>query len=334
MAEEDEIDRILRRYGEKSVLETERFLTNKIENVELLEPIRYMLGIRRDYLHPALVSLSCMATRGQTIGVPSLSMAISLACHSMAVFDDLIDRTNTKNLIQTLPKKFGVNRALLVAALAAAKAFYALSTLNQKIATETYTNINTVFQDFLVKMAVAEVQNSNLAEESILHPESRLKLLDCEGVDIETSARLGVMVGGSSLQDIECLAEYGRYLGRGVRLREDFECSLNLTLELEDKIRRGAFPYPLAWALTHADNSRDLLAEFALTEHKKEYITKLIALLFDTGAVSHIEYLVHEASQNATSALSKMRNGKAKDSLTRISLAQEKLLLKSIKLGV
>jgi len=332
MEVEDEADTIIQTWGGQLVSEVERFLTDGVESAELLEPMRYMLGTRRNYLHPAIVYLSCEATRGSIAGVPSVSIAISLACHSMAVFDDLIDRASTKRFVPTLPRKFGDDRALLVAALAAARAFHSLSTLAGKVSSKTFSTINAEFQQFLSRMAIAQVKNSDLARRFALDPEARLKLLESESVDIETSARLGAMVGEGALCDIEQLTEYGRHLGKVIRLREDLECSLNLTLELADKIRRGALPYPLAWALARTEHSEGLPVEVMGTGNVEvDDIQRLIALLFDTGAVAQTRRLIKEETQKSISALSKIEDGKAKRALLTLALAQERLLLRSLR---
>jgi len=332
MKVEDEADKILQRYGAQLVGETERFLTEGMENTELLEPMRYLLATRRDHLHPAIVFLSCEATRGDTMGVSYVSIAISLACHSMVVFDDLLDRTSIKRFVPTLPEKFGSDRALLVAALVAAKAFYALSALAGKVTSRTFSNANTDFQQFLSRMAIAEVKNSNLAKRFALDPEERLALLELESVDVETSARLGAVVGECAVDDVERLTEYGRHLGKAIRLREDLECSLNLTLELADKIRRGAFPYPLAWALAKLRRSESLPTEIKETGNvKADDIQRIIALLFDSGAVAQTSHLIKESSRRSISALSEIEDGKAKDALLTLASAQERLLLRSLR---
>jgi geranylgeranyl pyrophosphate synthase len=180
-------------------------------------------------------------------------------------------------------------------------------------------------------MAVAEVQNSNLAKSYTLDPDERLALLVLEGVDIETSARLGAIVGGCASYDIKRLTEYGRYLGKAIRLREDLECSLNLTLELADKIRRGAYPYPLAWALAKSGHPENLPNEVMGTGRvETDDIQHLISLLFDSGAVDHTRHLVKEAAQNSISALSKIEGGETKDALLTLALAQNRLLLRSL----
>ncbi|MCJ7630977.1 polyprenyl synthetase family protein [Candidatus Bathyarchaeota archaeon] len=331
MKSADEADLLLQKYGGQLERDTESFLTEGVKDDELLEPLRYMLGTRRDFLRPSIVSLACEASQGDPVGVPNVSIAISLVCHSMGVLDDLIDQTAIKRFVPTLPGKFGDGRAIIVAALVTAKAFQALSLLAGKVSPETFHNVNTDFQKFLSRMAVAEIKNSNLAKSSELSPEARLTLLELEGVDIETAARLGVMVGGRELHGIESLTQYGRYLGKAIRLREDLECSLNLTLELASKIRRRAIPYPLAWALSKSKQLESSLMMLTKDESPQaDSVQKCIALLFDTGAVAHTKRLVREAAQKSIHALSKTENGRAKDALLTLALAQERLLLRAL----
>ena len=331
MKSEDEADLLLQKYGGQLERDTESFLTEGMKDDELLEPIRYMLGTRRDFLRPAIVSLSCDATQGDPEGVPNVSIAISLICHSMGVYDDLIDQTTIKRFVPTLSGKFGDKRAIIVAALVTAKAFHALSSLAGKVSPETFRSVNTDFQKFLTRMAAAEIENSNLARSSKLDPEARLTLLELEGVDIETAARLGVMVGESELHEIESMTQYGKYLGKAIRLREDLECSINLTLELADKIQRKTIPYPLAWALAKSKQSEnDLMSSTKTRNVEADDVQKCIALLFDTGAVAHTKRLVKEAAQKSTHALSKIEDGRAKNALLTLALAQERLLLRAL----
>jgi octaprenyl-diphosphate synthase len=327
----DAVDLVIQKHGAALVRETERFLVEGIEKAELLEPMRYMLRTKRDYLRPSIISLSCETVEGSPVGVPYVSTAMSLACHSMVVFDDLIDRTSSKRFVPTLPEKFGPDKALLVAALTAAKAFHSLAGLAWKVAPRTFFAVNEDFQHFLSRMAEAEVENSNLAKRFALDPKSRLALLELESIDMETSARLGAFVGECVSDKMELLGQYGRHLGKAIRLQEDLECSLNLTLELAGKIQRGAFPYPLAWALDNSKRSGRFSNELSTIRVEADDIQQLVALLFDSGAVDHTRHLIREESQKSIIALSKMENGEAKDALLTLASSQERLSLRNLE---
>ena len=323
---------IIKNYGLEHAERTERFLVEEVKDTELLEPIHYILTARQDCLHPSIISLSCEAAHGDPVGVQYVSMAVSLACHSIAIFDDLLDRTTTRRFVPTVLGRFGFDRALLVGGFVAAKAFGALDLLAENVSTNIFIEVSREFQKFLSKMTFAEITNSNLSKTSTFNAQARLDLLEAEGSDIEASGRLGTIVGGCGAREVEMMTEYGHHLGKALRLREDLESSLNLTLELDEKIRRGAIPYPTALALTKMDRREQLMRLFnEKTGTEDERVHQLVCQLFDTGAFDHTIELIEKETRDSVNALKEIGECEAKHALTVMASSQKKLALRNLK---
>jgi len=318
-----EAESIIRNTGLEYAQKTERFLFQEAQGSELIEPIQYVLTGRQDCLHPAIISLSCEAAHGTSSNVLYVSLAMSLACHSIAIFDDILDRTDIRRFVPTVVGRFGFDKALLVAGFIAAKAFGALDLLAENVSSNTFINVSKEFQKFLSKMTFAEVANSSISKKSVLDVQARLDLLGMESMDIEASARLGAIVAGCQAREMRAITSYGHHLGKALRLREDLEGSQNLTLELDEKIRRGAIPYPTALALSRSYRSEQLLRLFIeKIGAEDERVNQLVSELFDTGAFDHARRLIEEETSKSVNALRKVGESKAKHALTVIASSQ------------
>ena len=101
---------------------------------------------------------------------------------------------------------------------------------------------------FGAKMAQAETVTLRLRSRGSFSPEKKFWKIKTEATDLETCLKMGAIIGNGSESEIKHLGKYGLCLGIILELWKDFHVSVNLTLELAEKIRSGALPYSLLWA--------------------------------------------------------------------------------------
>ena len=73
-----------------------------------------------------------------------------------------------------------------------------------------------------------------------------------EAIDLGACLKIGAIIGNGSNSEINHLDRYGQYLSIILALRKDFQVSVNLTLELPEKIRNNRLPYCILWAIEHS----------------------------------------------------------------------------------
>ena len=228
---------------------------------DLRPPLEFISKNWRDPLTPSLMAISCEAVGGRSDATYEAALAMSLMNLSFYIWDDIIDKAPFKLFKPTLFGKFGEGTALMIGGLASAKAF---SILNQMDVDETkLQNIIKLFWNLWTKMAKAETVNLRLRSHTNVPPRKKLWVMKTEAADLETCLKIGAVLGNGSEDEVKLLGKYGIYLGAILDIWKDFHASINLTLELAEKIRSGRLPYSLLLAREHSERIRKKLENLA-----------------------------------------------------------------------
>jgi len=253
--------RILEENGGNIADQASRILLEDPTLKDLRPPLEFISKNWRDPLTPSLIALSCEAVGGQPDATYEAALAMSLMTLSCNIWDDIVDKTVSKVFIPTLFGKFGEGTALIVGGLASAKAF---SILNQMDVDEKKRQIVTkVFWDFCTKLAKAENYNLRLRNQRNVSSRKKLWVMRMQSVNLETCLKIGTVLGNGSDDEVKHLGKYGLYLSMIFELWKDFNVSINLTLELAEKIRSGALPYSLLWARKRSEKIQKKLESLA-----------------------------------------------------------------------
>jgi geranylgeranyl pyrophosphate synthase len=220
---------------------------------DLRLPLEFLSKNWRD-LTPALMSLSCEAVGGRPEETYDVALAMSLMHLSFYILDDIIDSARSKSFKPTLFGEFGGATSLIIGGLASAKAFSILNEINMGRGKRQI--INRLVWDLLARMAKAETVNLRLRRKKNYSHACKIWKIRMEAADTETCLRMGAIVGNGSGNDIDHLGKYGFCLGVISALWTDFRVSVNLTLELAEKIRSGKLPYSLLWACSRSEKLR------------------------------------------------------------------------------
>jgi len=228
---------------------------------DLQPPLEFVSKNWRDPLTPSLVALSCEAVGGRSDVTYEAALAMDLMTLSFNIWDDIVDKTVSKLFKPTLLGKFGEGTALMIGGLASAKAFSILNQMDvDKIKRQTVTKL---FWDFWTKIAKAETVNLRLRRQKDVSSRKKLWVIKRQGANLETCLKVGAVLGNGSEDEVKHLGDYGLYLGTILELWKDFQVSINLTLELAEKIRSGALSYSLLWARKRSEKIRKKLEDLA-----------------------------------------------------------------------
>jgi len=275
---------------------------------ELKDPLEYTANYWRDPLTPSLVILSCEAVGGELNDATyQTALAVTLMSLTFNLWDDIVDKTVYKKFVPTVLGKYGEGTTLIIGGLASAKAFSILSAI--RLEDKKRQSIMKLIWDYWVKLAKAEVKNATLKKRGAVNSEEKLKVIEMQSVNLETAMKVGATLGNASEEEMRHLGNYGRYLSMILELRKDFNVSLNLTLELAEKIRSGALTYTLLWAKEHSEKVKHYLTHFKNTV-KPEDIKKLVELIIEARALENIKNLIVRLTHNAKLELLKIKNRK------------------------
>jgi len=280
---------------------------------ELREPLQFISENWRD-LTPAFMSLSCEAVGGKPQETRDAALALSLLNLSFTVWDDMIDNAKSKAFKPTVFGKFGQGLTIITGGIASAKAFTILN--EAKMESSKRAEIGKVIWELCNKMAAEEVVAINIRSEGIMPSYKKISKIKSEAVDLRASLKIGAIIGNGSNSEINHLDRYGKYLSIILELRKDFQVSVNLTLELPEKIRNNRLPYSIMWATEH---STKLALELKRLRQKEiiDYssMKKFIKHFLDTEVFSYLSEKINKYRKTADAELNYLTATTANQSL-------------------
>jgi geranylgeranyl pyrophosphate synthase len=272
---------------------------------DLSSPLEFLAETWRDPLVPAMMSLSCKAVGGDPEETHQTASAMSLINLSFRLWDDIIDKTRVRSFRPTLYGKFGEGTALIIGGLASAKAFSMLEQVD--IAHGKRLEISKLLWNFLVTMAKAEKSNLGLRTDKMASSDKKFCKIKAEAADLGISMKIGAILGGGSRSETRHLGKYGESLGLVLELWKDFHASINLTLELLDKIKNGAIPYALMWASEHSESLKNSLKSFAEGKSEQIYIKRVVREILGTDVFNHTVQSMEGATKEGVKALTALK---------------------------
>ena len=295
----------------------------------LSPPLEFVSKNWRDPLTPTMMSLSCEAVGGRPEETYEAALAMSLMNLSFYIWDDIIDKVPLKLFKPTLFGKFGEGKALIIGGLASAKAF---SILNQMdIDKDKRQTVTRLFWELWAKMAQAETVNLRLRNSGNFSSEKKLWKIKTEATDLETCLKIGAIIGNGSESVVKHLGSYGLCLGIVLELWNDFRVSANLTLELAEKIRIGALPYALLWAMERSEEIRKKLDNLANKKTiEQSYIKQIVEDILETKALDNTVKKIRRIAKKAEEELVEAKINKATKTLRLFIEAQPQLFIKSL----
>lgn len=324
--------RILEDNGGKVADKASRILLEDPALKDLRQPLEFISKNWRDPLTPSLMGLACEAVGGRPDVTHEVALAMSLMNLSFYIWDDIIDKASSRLFKPTVVRKFGEGTALMIGGLASAKAF---SLLNQMDVDKTRRQVLTkLFWNLWSKMAKAETANMRLRFQRNSSPRKKLWVIKTEAAaDLGTCLTLGAILGDGSEDEVKHLGRYGLHLGIILELWKDFYVSINLSLELAEKIRSGALPYSLLWASSRSERIQKKLRNLANRDIiDPSDIKDIVKQSLELKSFNNTLNFIRRSSKKAIAELVKLkRRNKSTQTLEFFVEAQPQLFIESLK---
>ena len=319
---------ILERHGGAVADEARTILLEDPKLKELREQLQFMKDNWRD-LTPALMSLSCEAVGGEPQETHDAALAISLINYSFTIWDDLIDNAKNKTFKPTTFGKFGQAQTIIIGGLSATKAFTILNEANYS--DYIRKSIMQSVWNLWCKIAVVETLTLNLREQGTITSKQKFEKIKSEVIDLGLVLKVGAIIGNGSSKERNHLEKYGKYLGIILALKQDFEVSVNLTLELSEKIRNNRLPYLILWAM---EQNASLKLELVSLRQKEvidsDSVKMLVQHLLDTEIIAHTKENINHYEKKAKSELSYMPTNTASLLLEALVELQLKIFIEHL----
>lgn len=243
----------------------------------------------RDCFIPTLMNLGCQFVGGNPKETEEIAVSLSLMNLSFRIWDDIIDETFCRTLRPTFAGKFGKNNALIYGGIISAKAFTILNEANINIVGKK--EVNELIWNYWATMAKAEIQDLK-ARSYVYNASQKISKIQEEAINVRTALKIGAVIGNGALTDIVALEAYGSNLAVMLELIKDLKVSLNLTLELENKLHSGQLPLLLLLA---EEESEEIRAEIQLLGKicsiTPEELTHLVSTILNSKSwTNFLEY--------------------------------------------
>jgi geranylgeranyl diphosphate synthase type I len=324
-------DRILEDNGGKVADRARTILLKDPALKDLRPPLEFISKNWRNSLTPALMSLSCEAVGGRPEETYETALAMTLTSLSLYLWDDIIDKASVKSFKPTLFGKFGEGMALVIGGLASAKAFSILNHMD--VDKPTHQTVNKLLWNFLVKMARAETASIRLRSQKNFSPKKKFWKIKTEAADLETCLKIGAILGNGTQSEIQHLGRYGLCLGIVLELWKDFHVSVNLTLELAEKIRKGTLPYSILWASKRSEKIRKKLEDLSSKNTiEQAHIKEIVADALETKVLENTLKTIRRFTKKGSEELIELKKNRATRTLQLIIESQPSLFIGSLSI--
>ena len=317
--------RVLHKFGQVAV--------SGVIDPKLLEVLRFVKEYWKDNFRPAFASFCCEAVGGKSEAAEDVSLMITLTSAGGGIHDDIIDKSSHKHFRKTVLGEYGLDYALLVGDLLIIKGWSMAQELIQRnFQPEKLAKIIEVFGSWTADVCEAEFMEISCRKNLETELEQYQHILCKSMADIQACAKLGALIGGGSIKEIRALAAFGNRLGFMYRLTDDLRDTLNVELNLSDRLQDESVPLPILYAAKTSSKNKILIKN--IIEKSAEDVPKFEKLLTICFNSKSFDYVLNKAKETTREALEALDLIKASTSKTvlgfmiRDSLAEIKNLIK------
>jgi len=269
-------------------------------------------------LRPTLLILSSRVVGGNEKKAIPAAAAVEILHNFTLIHDDVMDMDDFRRGVPTVHKVWGIPTAIIAGDLLFSKSFEALLKLKElnvdhksivKSAEILAHTASTIAEGQAMDMAFEE--RADVSEEEYF-----TMIYKKTAVLFEATTKIGALIGGGSIHEVEALGTYGKYLGLAFQIQDDILGVVGeekkLGKPVGSDIREGKKTIIVLHALRKATpkEKEKILETLGNRTLSKESITEIITLLKDLGSIDYAKEL---ALKYANAAKTIIDNLDAKD---------------------
>lgn len=276
----DKVNILLSTYGNEALQFSKNYvLQEKIEFKPLKEALQFFFESWYDVIHPTLIALSCETVGGAKDKTVKIGAAIVLMAGAADIHDDIMDKSIVKESNPTVFGKFGKEIAIIAGDTLLLKGIYLL---HEACKTLPLNEEEQIFD--LVKRTFFEI-SSGVANEASLRGKTSIALDEFLSIvrekvaTVETTMKIGAIIGRGTEQEITVLSHFGRTYGILLSLRDEFVDVFEFD-EIKNRFANECLPLPILLALQDK-NRNDLLSNIFKNGVTPENVNEILELSMD-----------------------------------------------------
>ena len=304
-------------------IQLEKFLRNGEPEV-LYDAVRHLPLAGGKRLRPCLAMIACEAVSGDVINVIPLSIALELTHNFTLVHDDIMDKSKLRRNFPTVHLKYGEPTAIIAGDLLFTKAFESLHNLEGDLS--IFKNVEFGLIDCVKEISEGQQLDMEFEKRnSVSEDEYQNMILKKTAVLFMYSAEAGAILGGGSKDQSNALNEYGKNLGLGFQITDDYlDISSNKNIlgkDIGNDIRNGKKTLIAVHCLNNVSGDDKKLFEkiFGNLKASEEDVKKVYDLFIKMGSVEYAKKMSVNYSDKAKKAIEILPDSDAKNILLELA---------------
>jgi len=281
----------------------------KIGHQPIKEALNYFIEeVFNDITQPGLLSLYCEAVGGKSGETIQVGAALVLLVGAADLHDDLIDGSKTKNQKPTVLGKFGKDITVLAGDALLIEGIYLLHEVTAGYPATKRNAILKLIKQAFFNLSSAESEEASHRGKNDLTTEEYLKILEKKVAVSEATARIGAILGGGTLNDLETLGEVGRILGLLSLLRDEF-IDVFEAEELENRFTNEILPLPILYVFHNPAKKKEIIKLLGKSKVNNKETEKILDIVMESKEADEMRQIMKSEIQAAIQCLGKLKTG-------------------------
>ena len=301
----------------------EKFLS-KGEPATLYDAVRHLPLAGGKRLRPSLAMISCEAVSGDIRNVMPLAIALELTHNFTLVHDDIMDKSKLRRNMPAVHVKYGEPTAIIAGDLLFSKAFEAMHDIQGD--PSIFKNVEFGLIDCVRLISEGQQldmefeKRKNVAEDEYLE-----MILKETAVMFMYAAEAGAILGGGSREQANALNEYGKSLGLGFQIHDDYldmsSDEETLGKDIGNDIRNGKKTLIAVHCLNNASGEDKKLLDkiFGNLKASDKEVKQVYNLFKSVGSIEYAKNTAVKYCEKAKKALEILPNSDAKKILLELA---------------
>ena len=301
----------------------EKYLRNG-EPESLYNAVRHLPLAGGKRLRPSIAMIACEAVSGDIKNVMPLAIALELTHNFTLVHDDIMDNSKLRRNIPSVHVKFGEPTAIIAGDLLFAKAFESMHDI--QVDPLIFKNVEFGLIDCVKEISEGQQLDMDFEKRKIVTEDEYLDMvLKKTAVLFMYAAEAGAILGGGNKEQAIALNKYGKSLGLGFQIHDDYlDMSSNvktLGKDIGNDIRNGKKTLIAVHCLNNAsgDDKKLLEKTFGNLKATDDNVKQVYNLFKKVGSIEFAKNTAIKYRENAKKALEILPDTDAKTILLKLA---------------
>jgi geranylgeranyl diphosphate synthase type I len=301
----------------------EKYLS-KGEPESLYNAVRHLPLAGGKRLRPIIAMIACEVVSGDITKVMPLAIALELTHNFTLVHDDIMDKSKLRRNLPSVHVKFGESTAIIAGDLLFTKAFEAMHDIQGD--PSIFKNIEFGLIDCVKEISEGQQLDMEFEKRKIITEDEYLGMvLKKTAVIFMYAAEAGAILGGGNKEQAIALNQYGKSLGLGFQIHDDYldmsSDRKTLGKDIGNDIRNGKKTLIAVHCLNNASGDDKKLIEktFGNLKASDEDIKKVYNLFKKAGSIEFAQNTAINYSKKAKKAIEILPDSDAKKILLKLA---------------